>query len=164
MYNIIFNADTLNKDLKCSQEVVALTEMALDFFEKKRLPITEDMLVEEEYRYRVKDIMQNVFEIDANNKLVGVKFPRYLQNDEIIAPKIQKMFSDYIEGKDYEELEAKHKKMGHFQYIKREENPFKIIIQGIVTSLTRPPYNLKCHYRNIDGQFYFVVGSWRKRK
>lgn len=161
MYNRIFKAEYLLSEAGCSIETVAFLEIALKFFEKAKLPATETYLSGER-KFKLEDIVNEVFATYSNNRFAGIKFPDSYMNDSELMDNLHEMFFDDkfgVSGKTFDELVTLHSKSWH-PPIQSMKNLFEILVEGMVIVLSKPPYNFRCYYKNIDGNPYFIVGSW----
>lgn len=164
MYNNIFQADYLLFKEGCAVETVAFVEMVLRFFEQERLPVAEEFLKKDEYKFKLEDIVDSVFEKDDKNRYARVKFPESYNDSELVK-KIKEMFFDNrygIVGKNFEELMTISNR-SPFDTIREEKYLFQILLRGMSLVLLRSPYNFRCTYSKIDNEPYFIIGSWDSR-
>lgn len=161
MYNRIFKADYLLFKAGCSVETVALIEIALKFFEQKRLPPTGDYL-RDEHKFKLEDIVNCVFDKDSNNRFSSIKFPDSYKDDSELIENLEKMFSDDrygIYGKTLDELITMYSKLP-YRNIRELKYLFQILMEGMSLVLSRSPYVFRCYFNSIDGTPYFIIGSW----
>ena len=163
MYNRIFNADYLLFKTGCAIETVAFLEIALAFFERANLPATEAYL-QGERKFKFEDIVNEVFNKDSNNRFSSIKFPESYKNDPELIENLEERFSNErfgVRGKTYQELVEINSKSSHTN-IQTTKKLFDILVDGITLVLSSPPYYFRCYNKNIDGDSYFIVGSWKK--
>lgn len=160
MYNRIFKGDYLLSEVGCSVATVAFIEIALKFFEQERLPSDESSLLED-YKFKLEDIVNWVFEKGWNNRFSSIKFPNNYKNDFELIENLETMFTDDkfgIRGKTFGQLITTYSKASHGS-IREMKNLFEILVGGVLLVLSRPPYNFRCYYDNTDGKPYIIIGS-----